>query len=95
MDLEEEYREVIENYVDTVVEKYSGLETDIDLWDWSGLQADLGSTAMVQISESPSTDLDPEKLRDLVKKLIWESYERNLRLQEAQSILNDSSNLFI
>jgi len=80
LDLKEEYSEVIENYVDTVVEKYSGLESDVDLWDWNGLQADLGSTAMVQIAETPSVDLDADKLRELVKKLIWESYEQKVEI---------------
>jgi preprotein translocase subunit SecA len=75
LDLKEEYNEVIENYVDTVVEKYSGLESDIELWDWSGLQADLGSTAMVQIPDTPSTDLDSDKLRDMVSQLLRDSYE--------------------
>jgi len=80
LDLKEEYSEVIENYVDTVVEKYGGLESDVELWDWSGLKADLGSTAMVQISETPSLDLDADKLRELVKQLIWDSYEQKLEI---------------
>jgi preprotein translocase subunit SecA len=75
LDLKEEYSEVIENYVDSVVEKYSGLESDTELWDWSGLQADLGSTAMVQIPDTPPADLDLDKLRDMVSQLLRDSYE--------------------
>ena len=80
LDLKEEYSEVIENYVDTVVEKYTGLETDIDLWDWSGLSADLGSTAMVQIPETPDVELDVEKLSEMIKKLISDAYDLKLEI---------------
>ncbi|MCF7823629.1 MAG: preprotein translocase subunit SecA [Candidatus Marinimicrobia bacterium] len=74
LDLREEFREVIENYVDSVVEKFTDMERDVDLWDWSGLQLDLSATAMVRIPESPAKDLDPEKLGDLLKKLLGEAY---------------------
>ena len=75
IDLKEEYREVIENYVDSTVEKFTGLEKDVELWDWSGLQADLSATAMVQIPDTPASDLDPDKLTELIQKLLWDSYE--------------------
>ena len=75
LDLKEEFREVMENYVDTVVEKYTDLENDVELWDWAGLQADLGSTGMVQLPENPDPDLDSDKLREQVSQLLWDSYD--------------------
>ncbi|NQV15883.1 preprotein translocase subunit SecA [bacterium] len=80
VDLKEEYREVIENYVDTAIEKFTGLEKDIELWDWSGLQADLAATSMVQLPDQPAADLDPDKLTEIVQKLLGDSYEEKAEI---------------
>jgi len=80
LDLKEEYSEVIDNYVDTVVEKYTELENHVELWDWNGLLADLGATAMVQLPEEPATDLDSDKLREMIHKAIWDLYEKKLEI---------------
>jgi len=80
LDLKEEYSEVIENYVDSVVEKYTENESHVEMWDWSGLQADLSATIMVQLDEEPASDLDADKLRDLILKRIWDHYEKKLEI---------------
>ncbi len=80
VDLKEEYHEVIENYVDGVVEKYTQLGTDVEQWDWTGLSQDLSSTAMVQLPESPGADLDPDKLTELVSKLLLDAYSEKADL---------------
>ncbi len=80
VDLKEEFQEVIENYVDSVVEKYTNMENDIELWDWSGLQADLSSAGMIQLPDVPAADLDPEKLRDLIQKMLGDSYDEKAEI---------------
>lgn len=80
LDLQEEFREVIENYVDSVVEKYTDMERDVEIWDWAGLEADLNATAMVQVPETPATDLDPEKLADMLKKLLGDAYDEKAEI---------------
>jgi len=80
LDLEEEFREVIQNYTDSIVDKYTGMEQDQELWDWSGLQADLATTAMVQLADSAPAEFDPDKLREHVQKLIWASYEEKAEI---------------
>jgi len=80
LDLKEEFREVIENYVDTVVEKYTDLERDMELWDWEGLQDDLSTTAMVHLPDTPATDLDPEKLQELVKGSLGDAYNEKAEI---------------
>jgi preprotein translocase subunit SecA len=79
-DLKEEFNEVIENYVDSVVEKYTEMEIDKDLWDWPGLQTDLNTTAMVQLSDTLSADLDPDKLGKMVQKLLISSYDEKAEI---------------
>ena len=39
-----------------------------------------GATAMVQLDDAPAQDLDPEKLSDLVGKLLWDSYEEKAQI---------------
>lgn len=79
-DLREEYKELIYNYVDTVVEKYTEMEKDVELWDWASLQADLETTAIVQLPDKPEPDLDPEKLNDLIQKAIERAYDEKAEL---------------
>lgn len=85
LDLKEEFREVMENYADSVVEKFTDLESDVDLWDWVGLQSDLVATAMVQLPSSPAPDMDLDKLRDLVSKLLREAYEEKAEITGSEA----------
>jgi len=75
LDLKEEFQEVIENYVDGVVEKFTEMEKETELWDWTGLVSDIGSTAMVQLPGSPATDMDPERLREMLQQALGKAYE--------------------
>ncbi len=80
LDLKEEFREVMENYADSVVEKYTNLETEIELWDWIGLQSDLAATAMVQLPKTPAPDMDMDKLSELVSTLLRDAYEEKAEI---------------
>ena len=80
LDLTEEYKEVIENYVDSVVEKYTGLEKDPESWEWAALHEELGATAMVTLPEAPSQAADPEQLRTMIHDLLWQSYQEKAEI---------------
>ncbi|NQV30493.1 MAG: preprotein translocase subunit SecA [Candidatus Marinimicrobia bacterium] len=85
LDLKEEFREVMENYADSVVEKYTNLETDIELWDWNDLQSDLMATAMVHLPDKPALDLDLDKLREVVSKLLWDTYDEKATITGSEA----------
>ncbi|MEA3286997.1 MAG: preprotein translocase subunit SecA [Candidatus Marinimicrobia bacterium] len=80
LDLKMEYGEVIENFADSVVDKYTELEKDVELWDWNGLVLDLSATALVQLPDAPAVDLDPDKLGELIQKLLWDSYNEKAEI---------------
>lgn len=80
VDLKEEFKEVIENYVDSIVEKYTEMERDVDLWDWNGLISDVGATAMVQLPTTPATDMDPEKLSEMLQKSLGGAYDEKAEI---------------
>ncbi len=85
--LEAEFREVIENYVDAAVEKCTGGEIQGELWDWDGLNHELGNVVMAQVDsdfqEEPTDDL----LRSHLFDLIWQAYKAKAEL------LGDPENL--
>jgi preprotein translocase subunit SecA len=80
LDLKEEFIEVMENYVDGLIDKYTAMESDPELWDWTGLLAEMGSTAMVQLPLEPEAGLDPEKLRELCYSKLLAAYEEKAEI---------------
>ena len=75
LDLKEEFNEVMENYVDGLVEKYTAMEKEVESWDWPGLISELTSTAIVGLPREPDPSLDPEKLRELLLQKLKQAYD--------------------
>jgi len=80
LDLKEEFREVMENFVDGLVDKYTAMEADVEMWDWSGLIGEMGSTAMVQLSAEPEKDLTLDKLQALCFDKLLEAYDEKAEI---------------
>lgn len=73
--LEDEYREVVENYVDAAVELCTGGESADEFWDWDALNHELGSIVMLQAEPDSIRQPTEESLRDYLLESIWQAYK--------------------
>jgi preprotein translocase subunit SecA len=73
--LEQEFKEVIDNYADALVEICTGGEDTDEFWDWDALNNDLGSVAMLQADPGHLSDPNEERLRDYLHDLLWQAFK--------------------
>ena len=79
-DLGDAYRDVIENYVDALAERYIGGESSPELWDWEGLNFELGSTTLVQADANALEEQSPDGLVRYLQDLIWQAFKAKAAL---------------
>ncbi len=73
--LEQDFREMVENFVDALVEKYTAGQPLDEGWDWDGLNFELGTTVLVQVKPENFNQTKPEGLRTGLIDLINQAFK--------------------
>ncbi len=73
--LEQDFREMVENFVDALVEKYTAGQPIDEGWDWDGLNFELGTTVLVQVKPENFNQTKPEGLRTGLIDLINQAFK--------------------
>ncbi|MCF7902685.1 MAG: preprotein translocase subunit SecA [Candidatus Marinimicrobia bacterium] len=84
--LEEDFREMVENFVDTLVDKYTADRGVDEGWDWDGLNFELGTVAFVQAKPKDYDPNNPESLREGLVDLINQAYKAKAEIVGEENI---------
>ncbi len=84
--IEDEYSEMLQNFVDAAVDNYTHGENNHELWDWDGLKLELASVTLTQYDKDPEGILK-ESLSDDVLNAVLKSYEMKKQISgDAQQV---------
>ncbi|HCW75878.1 MAG TPA: preprotein translocase subunit SecA, partial [Candidatus Marinimicrobia bacterium] len=86
INLENEFHEMVENFVDAVVDKHStGREVDEPV-DWDGLNYDLGMVALAHAKPADFDQTKPELIREGVVNLVNQAFQAKAEIVGPENI---------
>jgi preprotein translocase subunit SecA len=85
--LQEELLSMMEEYIDTIIEKFTGENTPDD-WDWDGLRQECISVLMVDVKAEHLEAINLENLKNYIFSKAKENYQRKKEIIPAE-IMSD------